>query len=114
MWSRHLLALCLFCSLVACGDGSKSKPGSVAVAPLVIGTDATYPPFEFVDKQGQISGVSIEMGREIGKALGREVIFKNINFDGLILALKTSSIDLIISSMTANDERRRSIDFSSP
>ena len=114
MWSRHLLALCLFCSLVACGDGSKSKPGSVAVAPLVIGTDATYPPFEFVDKQGQISGVSVEIGREIGKALGREVVFKNINFDGLILALKTSSIDLIISSMTANDERRRSIDFSEP
>lgn len=81
---------------------------------IVIGMDATYPPFEFVDEKGQISGVSVEIGREIGKKAGKEVEFRNINFDGLITALRTGSIDLVISSMTANDERRQSIDFSEP
>ena len=81
---------------------------------LVIGMDATYPPFEFVDEKGQISGVSVEIGREIGKTAGKEVEFRNINFDGLITALRTGSIDLVISSMTASDERRKSIDFSEP
>lgn len=81
---------------------------------IVIGMDATYPPFEFVDENGQISGVSVEIGREIGKTAGKEVEFRNINFDGLITALRTGSIDLVISSMTANDERRKSIDFSEP
>lgn len=81
---------------------------------IVIGMDATYPPFEFVDEKGQISGVSVEIGREIGKAAGKEVEFRNINFDGLITALRTGSIDFVISSMTANDERRKSIDFSEP
>jgi ABC-type amino acid transport substrate-binding protein len=76
--------------------------------------DATYPPFEFVDEKGQISGVSVEIGREIGKTAGKEVEFRNINFDGLITALRTGSIDLVISSMTASDERRKSIDFSEP
>ena len=100
----RFLALSLVFSLCACSRSDK----------LIIGTDATYPPFEFVDESGQISGVDIEVGREIGKALGREVEFRNINFDGLITALRTGSIDLVISSMTATPERRKSIDFSDP
>jgi polar amino acid transport system substrate-binding protein len=96
-----LLALFILC---ACSRSNK----------LIIGTDATYPPFEFVDETGQISGVDVEVGREIGKALGREVEFRNINFDGLITALRTGSIDLILSSMSATPERRQSIDFSEP
>ncbi|MDB6139067.1 MAG: amino acid transporter substrate-binding protein [Verrucomicrobiaceae bacterium] len=82
--------------------------------PLVIGTDATYPPFEFKDAGGELSGVSIEMGRALAQHLGRPVEFRNIAFDGLITALQTGSIDIIISSMTANDERRKSLDFSDP
>jgi polar amino acid transport system substrate-binding protein len=99
---RYFLALLLL--LTACSKRDV----------LVIGMDATYPPFEFVDEKGQISGVSVEIGREIGKAAAKEVEFRNINFDGLITALRTGSIDLVISSMTANDERRKSIDFSEP
>jgi ABC-type amino acid transport substrate-binding protein len=38
---------------------------------LVIGTDATYPPFEFVDEKGKISGVSVAIGEEIAKKLGK-------------------------------------------
>ncbi|MCX6849810.1 MAG: transporter substrate-binding domain-containing protein [Verrucomicrobia bacterium] len=98
------LALSLLLTLCACSRSNK----------LIIATDATYPPFEFVDAKGQISGVDIEVGREIGKALGREVEFRNINFDGLITALRTGSVDLVLSSMTATPERRQSIDFSEP
>lgn len=97
-------ALILLLTLCGCSRGNK----------LIIGTDATYPPFEYVDDKGQISGVDVEVGREIGKALGREVEFRNVNFDGLITALRTGSIDLVISSMTATPERRKSIDFSEP
>lgn len=98
------LALCLLLTLCACARSNK----------LIIGTDATYPPFEFVDAGGQMNGVDIEVGREIGKALGKEVEFRNINFDGLITALRTGSVDLVLSSMTATPERRQSIDFSEP
>ena len=98
------LTLSLLLTLCAC---SRSKK-------LIIGTDATYPPFEFKDETGQITGVDIEVGREIGKALGREVEFRNINFDGLITALRTGSIDLVISAMSITPERRKSIDFSEP
>jgi polar amino acid transport system substrate-binding protein len=106
MLNRLFLFAATLVLLISCGQNSAPK--------LVIGTDATYPPFEFVDDKGQISGVSVEIGREIAKAMGREAEFRNINFDGLITALKTGSIDLVVSSMTANEERRKSIDFSDP
>ena len=90
------------------------KPESGGPKPLIIGTDATYPPFEFKDASGELAGVSIDMGKALAAHLGRPVEFRNIAFDGLITALQTGSIDLIISSMTANDERRKSLDFSDP
>ncbi|MCF7788281.1 MAG: transporter substrate-binding domain-containing protein [Prosthecobacter sp.] len=101
---KHLISLLVLFTLCACSRSNK----------LIIGTDATYPPFEFVDEKGQITGVDIEVGREIGKALGREVEFRNINFDGLITALRTGSIDLVISALSVNPERSQSIDFSDP
>lgn len=104
---HRILAVVLAAALCSsCDNDRRSK--------LIIGMDATYPPFEFKDESGQIAGVSVELGREIAKALGRQPEFQNLPFDGLITSLQTGSIDLIISSMTANEERRRSIDFSEP
>lgn len=95
--------------LLACLSSACSKRDV-----LVIGTDATYPPFEYVDEQGRIRGVSVAMGEAIAQRLGKPVEFQNINFDGLIPALQTGRIDLIISSLTASEQRRQSIDFSIP
>jgi polar amino acid transport system substrate-binding protein len=81
---------------------------------LVIGTDATYPPFELTGPDGQLTGVSIDMGKALAAELGVPVQFKNIAFDGLIPALQSGSIDIIISSMTDNEVRRKSLDFSDP
>ncbi|MCW0217194.1 MAG: transporter substrate-binding domain-containing protein [Prosthecobacter sp.] len=81
---------------------------------LVIGMDATYPPFEFKDTNGEVTGVSVAIGNEIGKTLGKQVQYRNMTFDGLIPALQTGQIDLIISSLTANEKRGEKIDFSDP
>lgn len=108
---RSILLLGLLACLGACSPKQEQGGGP---KPLVIGTDATYPPFEFKDDNGQLSGVSIEMGKALAAQLGRPVEFRNIAFDGLITALQTHSIDIIISSMTANDIRRKSLDFSDP
>lgn len=81
---------------------------------LVIGMDATYPPFEYVNERGEFTGVSVDLGKAIGEHLGKKVEFRNINFDGLIAALKSGSVDIVISSVTASEERRKSVDFSEP
>ncbi len=88
-----------------------TKPGP---APLVVGMELAYPPFEMTDPQGQPAGVSVDLARALAEHMGRPLQIENIPFDGLIPALKTGRIDLVISSMTATAERRQSIDFSEP
>ena len=81
---------------------------------LVVGMELNYPPFEMVDAQGKPTGISVEMANALGEFLHRPVRIENIPFDGLIPALKTDKIQLIISSMTKTAEREQSIDFSEP
>lgn len=81
---------------------------------LVVGMDLSYPPFETLDATGQPSGVSVDLARALGESLGRPVRIENMAFVGLIPALKSRRVDLIISSMTDTHERRESVAFSEP
>ena len=81
---------------------------------LIVGMDLGYPPFEMRAENGGPAGVSVDLARALGAHLEREVEIENIPFAGLIPALKTGRINLIISSMTATPEREQSIDFSGP
>ena len=82
--------------------------------PLIVGMELAYPPFEMTDTSGKPSGVSVDLATDLAKSLGRPVVIQNTSFDGLIPALKTGKVDLVISSMTATPERAKSIDFSDP
>jgi polar amino acid transport system substrate-binding protein len=76
--------------------------------------ELNYPPFEMVDSAGHAAGISVEMANALGKFLQKDVQIQNVPFDGLVPALKTGKIDLIVSSMTVTQERAQSIDFSEP
>lgn len=82
--------------------------------PLVVGMELQYPPFEMSDKQGNPTGVSVDLAYALGEYLGRDVKIENIAWDGLIPSLKTGKVDLIISSMTITAQRAKTIDFSIP
>jgi polar amino acid transport system substrate-binding protein len=82
--------------------------------PLIVGMELAYPPFEMTDQSGKPSGVSVDLATDLAKSLGRPVVIQNTAFDGLIPALKTGKVDIVISSMTATAEREKSIDFSDP
>jgi len=100
-----LLASCTLASGLRAQDAAK---------PLVIGMELNYPPFEMTDAAGHPTGVGVDLARALCNYLHRPIDIQNMPFEGLIPALKTGRIDLIISSMTATDERRKSIDFSDP
>ncbi len=80
---------------------------------LVIGTDATYPPFEL--KTGdKFEGFDIDLGNEIGKELGVPVRWDNINWDGIFAALQTQKFDLVISDVVITAKRKKELAFSRP
>ena len=104
---RLFLAALLVMFLAPAQAAGKAKP-------LIVGMELAYPPFEMTDPNGKPIGVSPDLARALGERLGRPVRIENIAFDGLIPALKTGKVDLVISSMTATAERAKSIDFSDP
>jgi polar amino acid transport system substrate-binding protein len=81
---------------------------------LRVGMEPNYPPFETQTLDGKPDGISVKLAEALAADLGRQVEIVPMKFSGLIPALKSGSIDLVISSMTATDERRQSIDFSEP
>jgi polar amino acid transport system substrate-binding protein len=111
---RYLIVLTASTLAVAAvGCGSKTgSPGASTGAVLRIGMDLSYPPFEMQDTSGNPDGVGVRISEALAKYLGRPLKIVPMEFSGLIPALKTGNIDLILSSMTATDERRQSIDFS--
>lgn len=102
---REMRFLLLFLSLLA---------PLLSAEPLRVGMDMSYPPFEMRDEQGQPAGVSVDLARMLGEKLGRPVEFQNMPFDGLIPSLKTGRVDILLSSMTATEERAVNVDFSEP
>ena len=80
-----------------------------------IGTDPTFPPFEYRDNTtGQISGFDVELIKAIGRQAGHPIELVALPFDGIIPALQARSIDAAISAITITGERARAIDFSRP
>ncbi len=115
MTRRHALRTLLpMLLLTACGEQSLHTGHLPATKFLRVGMDMTYPPFEYKNPAGEPEGVDVDIAKALASELGLTLQLEALPFDGLMPALQTDQIDLVISGMTANDERRRSIDFSDP
>ncbi|MDD2207312.1 MAG: transporter substrate-binding domain-containing protein [Aminobacterium sp.] len=77
-----------------------------------VGTEATYPPFEYRNEKNEITGYDIDVVKALGAHLGKKVELVDMAFDGLIPALLTGKIDMIAAGMTNTEERRKKVDFS--
>jgi polar amino acid transport system substrate-binding protein len=105
-----LIAIVSMLALSACAPSAPVDPLPV----LKVGMDLRYPPFETVDNNGTPSGISVDIAKELGLFLEREVEIVDISFGNLITELNLGEIDVIIASMTINDARKEVIDFSNP
>ncbi|MFV0349271.1 MAG: basic amino acid ABC transporter substrate-binding protein [Halodesulfovibrio sp.] len=81
---------------------------------IVIAHDATWPPMEFVNKDKQIVGYSVDYTDAIAKELGLTVEHKNVAWDGIFAGLANSKYDMIASSVSVTEERKAKYDFSEP
>lgn len=81
---------------------------------LILGTESTYPPFEFiVIENGQSGGAGFDvmLAQKIAEKLGVTLVTSEMAFDSLIPAIQAGTID-IAASMTPTDERKQAVDFS--
>ena len=105
---KIFLMFAMIFMFAACG-GNKEAAQKV----YVVGTNAEYPPFEYVEN-GEIAGFDAEIIKEAAKRMGIEYKWLNTNFDGLIPALQTKKVDIVIAGMSVTPEREKAVNFSVP
>lgn len=97
---------------VADGSSKLAQLRSGAL-PLRVGTDATFPPFEFTDAKGTKVGFDIELVRALAAKAGiPKVQFTQMPFGNIVPALQANQIDIGASSIYISKERAKVVDFS--
>ncbi|MEG2005218.1 MAG: basic amino acid ABC transporter substrate-binding protein, partial [Bilophila sp.] len=82
--------------------------------PLVVATDATWPPMETLDANKDVVGYSIDYIKAVAKEAGLAVDVKNTAWDGIFAALESHQADIIASSVTVTDKRKKAMGFTDP
>ncbi len=92
---------------------SAAETEALADGVLTVGTNAEFPPFEYVGDNGEPDGFDIALIKAIGEKLGVEVQVENMEFDSLVASIGRKT-DVAIAGMTITEERQESVDFSNP
>lgn len=103
-----IIAIISLCSL------NHPAQAQAATKTYTIGTDVTYPPFEFANKQNKYVGIDISLMNAVAKTEGFKVNIKPLGFNAAVQALESGQIDGVIAGMTITPERRVKFDFSTP
>lgn len=123
---KLLLALAATSVLAACGKKEEAAPAAPAapasapaaaapapeVGPLKVAIDPTYEPFTFKSADGQPTGFDVDVANALCEQIKRKCEFVEQVWDSMIPGLNAKKYDVIISSMSATDERKLEIDFS--
>lgn len=78
---------------------------------LYVGTNAEFAPFAYLEN-GEVVGFDIDLINEVSKRLGTDIKLKNMAFDGLIPALQSNKVDVVIAGMTVTPDREKFVLFS--
>ncbi len=114
--SMTVAAAIMAVTFTACADSSSSSD-SKSGGSIKFGTNAEFPPFEYVVSKGVIGefdGIDMAIAKQIGEDNNKEAKIENMEFDSLLVALDNGKIDAAIAGMTVTDERKEKVDFSEP
>ena len=79
---------------------------------LVMGTNAAFPPYEFIGDDGQPTGIDIEIAEAVCADMGYTLVVRDMEFDSIISDVQFGKIDFGMAGMTVTEERLQSVNFS--
>lgn len=98
-----LIAVLAVVGLTGCGEKKNAK--------LTVATNAEFMPFEYLEGDEMV-GADIDMANALGEKMGREVEITNIDFDAALAGASTGKYDVAIAGITADEERKKNMNFS--
>jgi len=115
-----LLAIIMCFTLVAAGcssttsDTDDSLQRVLDAGQLTVVGSGGYPPFNYIDDNGDVIGFDVDVGAEIAERLGVELNYVTGEWSGLIEGLRAERYDGILGSMAITDERLQTVSFTDP
>jgi len=114
-----LLTVLVFAALFSgCTGQNQQAPASPAAGTpektVIVGIDAEYPPYSYLDPNGTPTGFDVDSMRWIAEKKGLKVTFQATALDGMIPSMDAGKIDMVYSGMTITPERAEKVNFSIP
>lgn len=78
---------------------------------LKVANSGAYPPFSFVDKQGNLIGFDVDIADAVAKKMGLKAEVKSTPWSGIVAALVADKFEVCICSMSVTEERKKAVDF---
>ncbi|MDF2944720.1 MAG: putative secreted protein [Herbinix sp.] len=79
---------------------------------LIVGTEAGFAPYEYMEGD-KVVGVDMDIAKAIADSLGKELVIKNMDFDGALAAVQNGTVDFVAAGVSVDPEREKIMDFSS-
>ncbi|MGZ3772426.1 MAG: basic amino acid ABC transporter substrate-binding protein [Pseudobdellovibrionaceae bacterium] len=110
------LTICL--GLFACTQKNEATSAEQKVSAqkteLIVGSDAAYAPFESENSDKTLHGFDIDIINAVAQKAGLTIRIVNTPWEGLFSQLNSGDRDILISSITINEERKQMMEFSEP
>ena len=107
------IAVGMFAFASGCGKKDSTAVPSGESKKLVMVTEATFPPYEYMENS-KIVGINPEIVGEIARNLGYTLVIQDMKFDSVILAVQTGKADIAASGITVTADRRKQVNFTIP
>ena len=111
---RHVTAAILAATTLASAASAGPLDDVKSRGTIQIGLEGTYPPFNYVDEKGKLTGFEVEFAEAVAAKLAVKPEFQPGKWDGLLAALDVKRIDAVINQVTITPEREQKYAFSQP
>lgn len=119
-WFTLMLVAALMLVLAACGSSDEGADSSVEgesgadFSKILVGTEATFAPFESMNDKGEIVGIDVDVMNAIGAEVGSEIEFKNVGWEPVFQQVTNGELHMGASGITITEERKQTYDFTEP
>lgn len=79
---------------------------------ITMATNAYFQPYEYYEGD-KIVGIDAEIAEAMAAKLGKELVIQDMQFDSILTAVQTGSVDFGMAGMTVTEERLESVNFTS-
>ncbi len=109
-----LLMTALICTSVQLQAHADTLSDIKSSGKITVGIDPTFPPYEYTNDQGQITGYSVAIMQSFAKNLGVKLEFQKTAFSGILPGLISGAFDAEGSSLNITAERAKKVLFTVP